>query len=242
MGMPVPAEWSTGRRQNVFRIAARTPWELRISRRSAGLGTGERPWGADPKRHGSPRLLRVRAREGTSGCESSRDGPWMMCFEGGSVTLGPRPWNQGGRAQVPSSRRSFRPRIPQSSRLWSTADEGAQGCGNASRPSHSKESHESEPQERQRTQRVLEAGGRRTRRGGEKPRGRNVPGVANPGHADPSADVAEGARNPRRGGPVQRGTGEGTLARTLRGRQSLWKRPRSLRTPWTAERRNTSRS
>lgn len=126
MDMPVSAEWSTGRRQNVFRIAARTPRELRVSRRSAGLGTGETPWGADPKRHGSPRLLRERAREGTSGGESSRDGLEVMCFVGGSVTLEPRPWNQGGRAQVPSSRRSFRPRTPQSSRLWSTADERAQ--------------------------------------------------------------------------------------------------------------------
>jgi len=46
------------------------------------------------------------------------------------------------------------------------------------------------------------AGGRTTRRGGEKPRGRYVPGEANPGDADPSADVAEGAGNPRRGDPV----------------------------------------
>jgi len=29
-----------------------------------------------------------------------------------------------------------------------------------------------------------------------------VPGVARPGDTDPSADVAEGARNPRRGDPV----------------------------------------
>jgi len=29
-----------------------------------------------------------------------------------------------------------------------------------------------------------------------------VPGEANPGHADLSADAAEGARNPRRGDPV----------------------------------------
>src|SRR5690242_4449266 len=44
---------------------------------------------------------RVEAREGTSGGESSRDGPQVMHFEGGSVALEPRPWNQGEEAQVP---------------------------------------------------------------------------------------------------------------------------------------------
>jgi len=34
-----------------------------------------------------------------------------------------------------------------------------------------------------------------------------VPGEANPGHADLSADVAEGARNPRRGDPVRQDRG-----------------------------------
>jgi hypothetical protein len=54
---------------------------------------------------------------------------------------------------------------------------------------------------------------------------------------DPSADVAEGARNPRRGDPVPKRTGEGERARTLRGRQSLRKSPGGLRTDRTAERR-----
>jgi hypothetical protein len=34
-----------------------------------------------------------------------------------------------------------------------------------------------------------------------------VPGEANPGHADFSADAAEGARNPRRGVPVRQDRG-----------------------------------
>jgi hypothetical protein len=67
-------------------------------------------------------MPRAGACEGKSGGESPRDGPGMMCFEGGSAALEPRPWDQGGQAQVSSSRRSFRPRIPQSSRLQSTAD------------------------------------------------------------------------------------------------------------------------
>jgi len=124
---------------------------------------------------------RTQAREGTSGGESSCDGSGIMCSGGGSQALGPRPWNQGGRAQVPSSLRSSRPRIPQSSRPTSTVDERVQQHGNVLRPHRSKESGEHEPHERQRTQRVRKAGGRATRRGGEKPRGRMVPGRGRPG-------------------------------------------------------------
>jgi hypothetical protein len=42
------------------------------------------------------------------------------------------------------------------------------------------------------------------RRGGSEPRGRNVPGEANPGDTDPAAQVAEGAQNPRRGSQDRR--------------------------------------
>jgi hypothetical protein len=49
-----------------------------------------------------------------------------MCFEGASLVLEPRPWNQGGRAQVLLRLWSFRPRLPQNSRLQSTTDERAQ--------------------------------------------------------------------------------------------------------------------
>jgi hypothetical protein len=62
-------------------------------------------------------VRRTQACEGTSGGESLCDGLWMMCFGGGSEALEPRPWDQDGQAQVSSSLRSFRPRIPQSSRL-----------------------------------------------------------------------------------------------------------------------------
>jgi len=84
---------------------------------------------------------------------------------------------------------------------------GRSGCSDAPRPSRSKEPCEREPHERQRTQRVRKAGGRATRRGGEKPRGRTVPGEANPGLTDLSADAAVGAGNPRRGDPVREGPG-----------------------------------
>lgn len=62
---------------------------------------------------------------------------------------------------------------------------GRSGRGDASRPFRPKGLFESKPHERQRTQRVRKAGGRGTRRGGEKPRGRSVPGVADPGDTDP---------------------------------------------------------
>jgi hypothetical protein len=149
-------------------------------------------------------MRREGAREGNSGGESRCDGPGVMCFVGDSTALEPRPWNQGGRAQVSSSPRSFRPRIPQSSRLWSTADGRTQRVRQRTTARPPERAGRDEPQERQRTQRVRRAGGRSNRRGGEKPRGRIVPGEANPGDADPSADVAEGARNPRRGNPVRK--------------------------------------
>jgi hypothetical protein len=155
-----PAEWSTGRRQNVFRIAARNPMGAVDLSRSAGSRTGERPWGAASKASWYAQTPRVKAREGKSGGESSRDGPGVTCSEGDSVALGPWPWNQGGRAQVPSSRRSFRPRIPQSSRLWSTADEGAQQMRRRISAFPLERAPRVESHERQRTQRVRRAGER----------------------------------------------------------------------------------
>jgi hypothetical protein len=131
-----------------------------------------------------------------------------MCSGGGSAALEPRPWNQGGWAQASSSRRSLQ--TSYSSEFEAVRHRRRRDAGSAathSRPRRSKELHEREPQERQRTQRVRKAGGRRTRRGGEKPRGRIVPGEANPGDADPSADVAEGAWNPRRGNLARHGQG-----------------------------------
>jgi len=55
MGMPVPVGVAHRKAPERLPDAARTPGELRVSRRSAGFETGERPWGADPKHHGSPR-------------------------------------------------------------------------------------------------------------------------------------------------------------------------------------------
>jgi hypothetical protein len=131
MDMPVSVEVEHWKAPERLPDAAETPWELRVSRRSAGLRVGERPWGAGPTRHGLrvtalARTPRAQAREGTSRGESLGDGSAMMCSEGGSEALEPRPWNQGGGAQATGSPRSFRPRIPQSSRLHRTGDERKQ--------------------------------------------------------------------------------------------------------------------
>ena len=58
---------------------------------------------------------------------------------------------------------------------------GARGAATRFWPVRSKGPDEQEPHERQRTQRVRKAGGRSNRRGGEKPRGRMVPGRGRPG-------------------------------------------------------------
>jgi len=93
--------------------AARTPWELRISRRSVGFRTGQTPWDAGSTRRGLrvtalAQTPRAQACEGKSGSESSCDGPEMMCSEGGLKTLEPCTWNQVGRAQASSRPWSFR--------------------------------------------------------------------------------------------------------------------------------------
>ena len=79
---------------------------------------------------------------------------------------------------------------------------------------------EKEPHEWQRSSRSQRGRGA-NRRGSEKLRGRNVPGEASPGRADPVTDVAEGAPEPQEGNrrlaPLVGGE-----ARTLRGRPSLW--------------------
>jgi len=101
MDMPVSVGVEHRKAPERLPDAAETPWELRVSRRPAGLHVGERPWDAGPTRHGVcvtafARTPRAQACEGTSQGESSGDGGKMTCSEGGSEALEPRPWNQGG--------------------------------------------------------------------------------------------------------------------------------------------------
>jgi hypothetical protein len=98
---------------------------------------------------------------------------------------------------------------------------------------------EQEPHEWQRSSRPQRGRGA-NRRGSEKLRGRNVPGEASPGRADPVTDVAEGAPKPHEGNrrlaPLVGGE-----ARTLRGRPKPVGAARTLASG-PAGRRKTSRS
>jgi hypothetical protein len=121
-GMPVPVGVEHWKAPERLPDAARTPWKLRISRRSAGFRAGETPWGAEFEASWFAQTRRTQACEGTSGSESSCDRPGMMCFEGGSEALEPRPWNQNWRAQVPWSPQSFQT-------SYSSEFEAAKHCG-----------------------------------------------------------------------------------------------------------------
>jgi hypothetical protein len=144
---------------------------------------------------------RRNAREGTSGSESPRDGPWMACFGGGLEALGPRPWNQDERAQAPATSRSSRPRIPQSSRLRSTVDERmqrTQRCVTASSSERASQARTpgaaADPASPQGRRESNPSKGRETPRADGAGRGK-------PGAHDPSADAAEGDETP--GGAIR---------------------------------------
>jgi len=98
--MPVPGGVEHREAPERLPDAAQTPWELRISSRSAGsrIGTNtlgrrlDAVWFAQPPR--------AQACEGKSQGESLGAGSGKMCSEGGFEALEPRPWDQGGWAQV----------------------------------------------------------------------------------------------------------------------------------------------
>jgi hypothetical protein len=162
--------------------------------------------------------------------ESLRHGSGMMRFEEGLESL----WDHGHGTRACGLKRleesgvcdlvfvRVRGRDAPESR-------GRSGRGDASRPSRSKGTFESKPQERQRAQRARKTEGRATRRGGEKPRGRNCGGRGNPAsYGSPRSMSLEGRETP---GGASRScwTGEDVATRTLRGRRSLWKLSCGLR-------------
>jgi hypothetical protein len=122
-------ESSIGRRQSVFRMQQEPHGSCGSLRRSAGFRAGERPWGAEFEASWFAQTRRTQACEGTSGSESSCDRPGMMCFEGGSDALEPRPWNQNGRAQVPWRPRSFQ--TSYSSEFEAAKHRGQEGAAGA---------------------------------------------------------------------------------------------------------------
>jgi hypothetical protein len=98
-----------------------------------------------PTRHGSPRRRGYEHERGLRGRKPLRrcgsDGLRRGLGSSGTTAVGPGQ----GRLKHLGVCGAFRPRIPQSSRLTSTVDERVQGCGNAQRPSCSKELHERNP-------------------------------------------------------------------------------------------------
>jgi len=141
-------------------------------------------------------MPRAQAWEGTSWGESPGDSPGMLCSGGGSGALEPRPWNQGGRAQVPTRLRSSRSRIPQSSRLQGTADEGAQGARQrVSGPTVLKGPSSENPMSGSGPSESARPEGEQTVEGVRNPGDGWSRAVDGPGRVDPSAEVAEGARN-----------------------------------------------
>jgi len=82
--------------------------------------------GRRPEASWFAQTTRAQASEGQSRGESLGAEPGVTCFEGASAVLGPRPWDQDGKAQASSSLRSLQPRIPQSPKLSSTVGEGTQ--------------------------------------------------------------------------------------------------------------------
>jgi hypothetical protein len=146
VGMPVPVGVEHRKAPERLPEAARTPWELRVSRRSADSRTGEIPWDAGSThrswRKALAQMPRTEACEGKSGGESRRDGSGAMRSEGGfgsSGTTAVEPGRAGSSvwesAKLPTSYSSENEAV-------GNTDERTQGCSDAQRPSRSKELRE----------------------------------------------------------------------------------------------------
>jgi hypothetical protein len=225
--MPVPFGECIGRRQASPRCSE-TPWELRVSRRSAG-SRADRPWGAAHRARVRPCAWR-KAREGKRArtARSASDGPGITCSGG-------EPWRPGTTAVGPGRKEASRLEAAERSTSCSSelAGPGASqvrdggGRGDASRSDRSK-----------------------GRRQGENPRsGSGLSQTARPEREEP----VEGVRNPEdgtcrvrqtrdertsrpsslvghapRGGPPGHRAGHDRRARPLRGRRSLREPPRTF--------------
>ena len=70
--MPVPGGVEHRKAPERLPDAARTPWELRISRRSVGFRFDQTPWGAGSRHRGSPRCSGLKRARGKRGRKSLR--------------------------------------------------------------------------------------------------------------------------------------------------------------------------
>jgi hypothetical protein len=148
---------------------------------------------------------RARAREGTSGSESPCDVPGMMCFEGGlpgSGTTAVEPGRKGTSAfEAAELSTSY------SSEFETVEHRGRRGARDAAtrfRPIRSKEPESENPRSGSGPSESARPEGEQPVEGVRNPEDGRCRAVEGPGRTDPSADAAEGARNPRRGDPVLR--------------------------------------
>jgi hypothetical protein len=137
--------------------------------------------------------VREEAREGTARAEAFATTEDDELRRGAS-----RFWDHGrgtraGRLKQHGTGDASALRLLRGARTERGATDGLQGAQRCVPAFPSERTGKSKPQERQQASCACEAWGGTNRRGGEKPRGRTVPGEANPGHADPPADVAGGA-------------------------------------------------
>jgi len=217
MDMPVSVGVEHRKAPERLPDAAETPWELRVSRRSAGLRAGERPWVAGPTCLGvceSP----CPDAEGSSerGDEPGRK-PWRRRGDdvlrrgfAGSGTTAVEPGRRGlKRLGVLGAFDLVFLRVRGCIAPGMNGSSGSLGAamrqGGTARPS--------ERVSRAKTPRAAaDLACPQGRRGINPSRGRETPrtegvGPGGPRQADPSADVAEGARNLRRGDPVRQDRG-----------------------------------
>jgi hypothetical protein len=130
-GMPVPVGVEHRKAPERLPEAARTPWELRVSRRPAGSRTGEMPWGAGPMRRGVRESARPGAEDESARGNQRRRKP-LRRFGNDVLRRGVRRlWDHGRGTRAERLKRlqacgAFSPRIPQSSRLTSTVVERTQ--------------------------------------------------------------------------------------------------------------------
>ena len=123
--------------------------------------------------------------------------------------------------------------------MWAPWTKGRRKRGDAFRPDHSKEPCERNPMSGSGPSVSARSEGEQPVEGVRNPEDGRCRALDGPGDTDPSAEVAEGARTSR-GATRSCRTGEGTLARTLRGWRSLREPPGGLTTARQAEWRKTS--
>jgi hypothetical protein len=134
------------------------------------------------------------AHEGKSVGEGLRDVPRMMCSEGGSEALEPRPWDQDVRAQVSWSLWSLQ--TSYSSEFEAVEHHGREDAAGAAMHHglHVRKSITSEnPRSGSGPSESARPEGEQTVEGAKNPEDGWCRAMEGPGHTDPSADVAEGA-------------------------------------------------